>query len=187
MNIQTAIMNRRTIRLFKNKEVSTDTVIKLAELSRTYASGGNLQPIRYIVVTNQSFRDQIFDTLKWAAYLPNFEIRAEQRPMAYVILTGDNRVKKNCQFDLGAAATTLMLAAEEEGLSTCCLGSFDTRKIISLFALPEWEEPLLVIALGYPDQKSRAVPMEDSVKYYEDEDGCLCVPKRMPADIVTVY
>ena len=187
MDIQTAIVNRRTIRRFQNREVSTETLCRLTDLSRNYASGANLQPIRFVAVINQSLRDQIFKTLKWAAYLPDFKISEDQRPMAYVILTADTRIKKNCQCDLGAAATTLMLAAEGEGLSTCCLASFDSREIISLFEFPEWEEPLLVIALGYPAQKSRAVPMEDSVKYYEDEEGCLCVPKRMPADIVRLY
>lgn len=187
MDVQNAIINRRTIRRFKNIAISPDVVLGLTDLSRMYASGANLQPIRYIVSTKQPLLDRIFETLKWAAYLPHFEIHQDQRPMAYVILTADTRIKKNCQFDLGAAATTLMLAAEGEGLGSCCLGSFDAKVIRSLFELPEWEEPMLVIALGYPDQQSRAVPLEDSVKYYEDADGCLCVPKRVLSDIVKVY
>jgi len=177
MDVQSAIRQRRTVRRFQQKPVSREQLKNLVELSRLYASGGNLQPIRYIGVTDSGLREQIFGTLRWAAYLPGFVIEPEQRPMAYVILTCDAGKKKNCQFDLGAAATTLMLAAEGEGLSTCCLGAFDRQKLIDALSLPENTEPLLVIALGVADQKSRMVPYAGTVKYYEDGEGCLCVPK----------
>jgi nitroreductase len=187
MDVKTAICNRRSIRRFQNIPVAESVLTNLVDLSRMYASGANLQPIRYLAVAKPDYLDRVFETLRWAAYLPGFEIREDQRPMAYVILTADGRVKKNCQFDLGAAATTLMLAAEGEGLGSCCLGSFESKKLVSLFELSEWEEPLLVIALGYPDQKSRAVALKDSVKYFEDDDGCLCVPKRMLEDIAKMF
>lgn len=187
MDIQTAINSRRTIRRFRNQPVSRELVTHLVDLSRMYASGGNLQPIRYLAVLDQPYLDQTFETLRWAAYLPGFEILPEQRPMAYVILVADEKVKKSCQFDVGAAATTLMLAAEGEGLGTCCLGSFSRDTLKKLYALDPWEEPLLVIALGYPDQKSRAVDLVSDVKYYEDKNGCLCVPKRKLEDILSVF
>ena len=141
-----------------------------------------MQPIRYIVVTEKANLDRVFASLRWAAYLPGFEIKYEQRPMAYIVLTSD---KKNCQFDLGAAATTLMLAAEGKGLGSCCLGSFDKKVLLELLPLQQDQEPLLVIALGYPAQNSKIVEYNGDVKYYEDSDGCLCVPKRTIYDILT--
>lgn len=187
MDVKTAICNRRSIRRFQNIPVAESVLTNLVDLSRMYASGANLQPIRYLAVAKSDYLDRVFETLRWAAYLPGFEIREDQRPMAYVILTADSRVKKNCQFDLGAAATTLMLAAEEAGLASCCLGSFNAGTLKHVFSLPEWEDPLLVIALGYADQKSRPVDMEDDAKYYEDPEGCLCVPKRKLENILTVF
>ena len=92
--------------------------------------------------------------------------------------------KRSAQFDLGAAATTLMLAAEGEGLGTCCLASFNGPALKTILELPEGMEPLLVIALGYPSQQSKAVDMDGDVKYYEDAQGCLCVPKRKLDDIL---
>lgn len=187
MDVQTAIMQRRTIRRFQNKPVDPSVLRELVRLSRLYASGGNLQPIRYAVVTKQELLDNVFKTLKWAAYLPGFEIKEDERPMAYIVLSCDTNVKKNAQFDLGAASTTLMVAAESYGLSTCCLGSFDRAKIISLLQLPENLDPLLVIALGYPAQKSRVVDMVGDVKYFEDENDSLCVPKRTLEEVMTLY
>jgi nitroreductase len=187
MDIQTAIKQRRTIRRFQDKTVDEEVLKELVSLSRLYASGGNLQPIRYAVITKSELLNSVFETLKWAAYLPGFEIKEDERPMAYIVFSCDTNVKKNAQFDLGAAATTLMVAAEGYGLATCCLASFDRAKVFSLLQLPENLEPLLVIALGYPAQKSRAVALKGDVKYFEDEDGCLCVPKRTLEEVMTVY
>ena len=184
MDINTAIIQRRTIRRFLPKPVDKQTLLDITSLSRLYASGGNLQPIRYAIVTEQATLDKVFDTLRWAAYLPDFEIQYQQRPMAYIILTSE---KENCQFDLGAAATTLMLAAEEKGLATCCLGAFDRKSLSEFLPLQHEQKPLLVVALGYAAQRSKTVDYCGDVKYYEDADGCLCVPKRTLDDVVTVF
>jgi len=186
MDIQTAITQRRSIRRFQPIPIEKEVISKLVDLSRLYASGANLQPIRYIVVNSQPLLDKIFDNLRWAAYLPGFEIQYDQRPMAYVVLTCTPQAKKNSQFDVGAAATTLMLAAEGEGLATCCLASFGTKELKQILELDEMTEPALVIALGYPAQKSRAVDLSDDVRYYEDADSSLCVPKRKLEDVLTL-
>lgn len=178
MDVQTAILQRRTIRRFQKTAVDPERIRKLVDLSRLYASGGNLQPIRYIGVTEKKLRDKIFPALRWAAYLPGFQISEENRPMAYVILTCEAGKKQACQFDLGASATTLMLAAEGEGLSTCCLGAFHRDTLVEALGLSEDMEPLLVIALGIAAEHSRVAPWNGDVKYFEDPDGNLCVPKR---------
>ena len=183
MDINTAITQRRTIRRFLRKPIEKHVLLDIIGLSRLYASGGNLQPIRYVLATGQERLDSIFDTLRWAAYLPDFKIEYEERPMAYIVLTSN---KKNCQFDVGAAATTLMLAAEGFGLGTCCLASFNREEVKKILPLPQEQEPLLVMALGYPAQKSRIVDFSGDVKYYEDVDGCLRVPKHTLDEILTV-
>ena len=70
-----------------------------------------------------------------------------------------------------------MLAAEGEGISTCCLGAFDHKKLSEVLELSPDVEPLLVIAMGYPAQKSRAVDYCGDIKYYEEAENALCVPK----------
>jgi len=81
----------------------------------------------------------------------------------------------------------MMLAAEGRGLGTCCLASFDRTRLTDILALRNGQEPLLVIALGYPAQKSRAVDCTGDVRYYEDENGCLCVPKYTLDELLTVH
>ena len=186
MDIQTAILHRRTIRRFTQEPISDDQIRGLVSLARLYASGGNLQPIRFLGITGKALRDQVFSVLRWAAYLPGYEILPENQPTAYVVLTSEASKKNACRFDLGAAATTLMLAAEGEGIGSCCLASFDREKLIDLLEIPEDTEPLLVIALGYPAQESRAVEVTDGIKYYEESPNHLCVPKYPTEEILTI-
>lgn len=177
MQVQDAIVSRRSIRRFLPKEIAPGALEQLVQLGRLYASGGNRQPLRFAILAEKEARQQLFATLKWAMYLPEFEIRPEQQPTGYIILLRDSHVSKACGFDLGAAATTVMLAAREQGLDTCCLASFSAEKVRALLGLSEELVPELVIALGYADQESRAVDMAEDYRYFETPDGALNVPK----------
>ena len=79
-----------------------------------------------------------------------------------------------------------MLAAEGEGIATCCLASFEREKLMDLLEIPESMEPLLVIALGYPAQQSREVPFAGDYKYYEEAQNKLCVPKLSTEEVLTM-
>lgn len=178
MDICSAIRNRRSIRRFQNKPVPEAALQELADLARLYASGGNMQPMKMAVVSKPSGVDTVFSSLNWAMYLPGFTIREDQRPMAYLVLIGDKSIRTPYQFDLGAMATSVMLAAMEYGLSSCCLAIARKGIIREFLNLPENLEPEVVIALGYADQQSCEVPFTCDQKYMQLENGDMQVPKR---------
>lgn len=182
-----AILQRRSIRKFQQTPVSHDILTDLVDMARMHASGNNLQPVRYAIISQEPMRNRIFPLLRWAGYLPDFKIAPDEQPAAYLILLKDTRIRKECGFDIGAAATTIMLMAETYGLGTCCIGSFAPGPLTELLGLEPELKPELVIALGYPAQKSRAVPCRDgNIRYSEAADGSLEVPKRT-LDEVLVY
>lgn len=174
MNVIEAIEGRRSIRRFQNKSVPADVLLKLADLARLYASGGNQQPIRTGIVSQQPRLDGVFASLNWAMYLPDFEILPSQRPQAYLILFAKN----SCPFDCGAAAATVLLACREFGLSACPLGIARPAQLLQALELDETWKPQLAIALGYAAQESSTVPMTDTAAYSQDENGNMHVPKR---------
>ena len=175
MNVIEAIESRRSIRRFTQQPISREILEKLVEVSRLYASGRNFQPIRFGIVSQKENTDKLFPLLKWAGYLPDFTITQEQRPTAYIVLCAEKPT--TCQFDVGAASTSIMLAAREYGLQTCCLMSFQAEPLRQLLDLRSDLQPAMVIALGYPAQESRAVSQEGDCKYFETPDGVLNVPK----------
>lgn len=184
-DIRKAILQRRSIRKFDQRPVSEEILIDLVNMARTHASGGNLQPVRYGIITSKTMCAKIFPLLKWAAYLPDFTILPHEEPTAYIVLFKDERSRKSCQFDIGAAATTIMLMAESYGLGTCCIGSFAAAPLTRLFGLDPELVPELVIAIGYPAQKSRAIPCSDgNIRYREGADGWIEVPKHSLDDVL---
>ena len=187
MNVYDAMLQRRSIRKFLPKEVPADILREILQVARLYPSGGNLQPIRFAVVTNPEKRNTLFADLRWAMYLPDFTIREQERPTAYIVLLRDDRIRHNCDYDVGAASTMVMLAAVSYGLATCPIGNFNTKHLTELLQLEDSLKPELVIALGYPDQESSVVPMGDSVKYTEDAHGNILVPKWSVEDILISF
>ena len=79
-----------------------------------------------------------------------------------------------------------MLAAHSLDVATCCLGMSEKTKGIVLEMLkldPEWFDPICFVALGNTTQTSVAVDMEESCKYWLDENENFCVPKRTVDEI----
>ena len=175
MTVLDAIESRRSIRRFTQTPIDSSLLNKILHVSRLYASGRNLQPIRFGLIARKENTDRVFPLLKWAGYLPGFEITEQQKPTAYLVLLAENPAA--CQFDIGAASTTVMLAAREFGLQSCCLLSFQAEPLRQLMQIPGNLKIAMVIALGYPDQESRAVEQVTDCKYYETDDGVLNVPK----------
>lgn len=184
MNTIDAMLLRRSIRKFRPEPIPAACLTRILEAARLYPSGGNLQPVRFALVTTPALTDAIFADLKWAMYLPEFPIAPAERPTAYIILLRDGRISKRCDYDIGTASTMVMLAAVEQGLATCPIGNFQADKLRALLKLPENLHPELVIALGYPAQESHVVPMADTVRYAQTPDGSFLVPKRNLQDIL---
>jgi len=179
-----AMQLRRSIRTFRPEPVPCRLLKQLVDVARLYPTGGNLQPVRFAIVTQPELTDKIFADLGWAMYLPDFSIGEKERPTAYIILLADTTVRKKCDYDIGAASTMVMLAAADQGLGTCPLGNFNAAKVSSLLNLPETLRPELVIALGYPAHESHVIPMEDTVRYSRDTAGNFLVPKWSGEEIL---
>ena len=186
MNTFEAMLQRRSIRKFRPEEVPVSCLQEIVEISRLYPSGGNFQPVRFAIITREDLRDAVFADLKWAMYLPGYAIAANERPTAYIVLLRDDNIRKSCDYDIGAASTMVMLAAADKGLASCPIGNFSKDKMCDLLALPENLCPELVLALGYPAQVSRVVPMKDTIRYSRNENGDFLVPKWSTEE-VTVF
>ena len=184
MNIFDAMRKRRSIRRFKTGSVSLECLKEIVEVSRLYPSGGNVQPIRFGLVSEKELADSIFNILGWAMYLPDYKIEENERPCAYIVLLRDGNVSAECDYDVGAASAMVMLAAVEKGLATCPIGNFNSEKLVSLLGLSDNLRPELVIAIGYPAQESYVVPMGDTVRYTQDNADNFLVPKWNTEDVI---
>lgn len=186
MNVKEAIFKRRTIRKFTQHPIDNEKLVELIDCARVAAYGANMQPLKFRIVSEQSELDAVFPCIKWAGYLSDGAPKDGEKPTAYIAVLGDSGIKSAAvECEAGAAVTTMMLEAVEMGLATCWLGAIDRAKIKNALKLSDNLNVAYLLALGYGAQESEICEMSDNnVKYYEDENGTIHVPKRALDEII---
>lgn len=177
--ITEVLKQRRSIRKFKQEPIDGVLLEEFIDCARLASSGANLQPIKYLYANSKQMCGKIFPLTKWAAYLKDGAPRENERPTAYIAILNDSAIRKEgWELDAGAAAMSIIIAAQSKGIASCWLGAIDREALSSLFGLKEEIKISSIIALGYPHEKSQAVPCGGDIKYFKDESGTLNVPKR---------
>jgi len=186
VSVYDLIVKRRTIRSFEQKPIAPDLLKKITNAGRLAPSGANLQPLEFLVITEQSLLGKVFATLKWAAYIaPAGDPPSDKRPTAYIIVLINTEIKKEKgEVDAAAAIENMILTALEEDVGTCWLGSINRQEIRGLFSIPDNYRIDSVVAFGYPSEFPVVEVADNSIKYWKDENGLLHVPKRRLEDIV---
>ncbi len=186
MNVYECITSRRTVRKFKQETVKYEDLIKLIECARVAPYGANLQPLKFKIVTDEGLRRAMFEHIKYAGYIPEWNPTFEESPTAFIAVLNDTTIKPTdkSECDSGAAIMSMCLEAEELGLGTCWLGAIDRSEIKNILGLDEKYDVTYLLAVGYPDQKGDVFDMTDSIKYYFDDELNVHVPKRTLDEII---
>ncbi|NLW25211.1 MAG: nitroreductase family protein [Clostridia bacterium] len=179
--------NRTYRRFYQDVPITRETLEELVDLARLAASGGNRQPLKYLLVCEPEKNALLFPQLVWAAYLKDWPGPEEgERPTGYVIILGDTEISKDFGIDPGLSCQNLLLGAVEKGLGGCILASINRKKIREIFNIPERYEILYVVALGKPKEEVviEEVGPDGDIKYWRDENQVHHVPKRALKDII---
>ena len=182
------VKNRSYRRFHQGVAIGRATLEELVELARLSASGGNVQPLKYILSSDPEKNARIFPHLGWAGYLKDWPGPAEgERPSAYIIILCDTEVSKSSGCDHGIAAQSILLGAAEKGLGGCMIGSVKRQELCRALDIPGRYELLLVLALGKPKETVvlDAAGPDGDIKYWRDDDQVHHVPKR-PLDEIIV-
>lgn len=172
MDAYRAIKERRSIRKYKEKDVPSDVLEKCLNAARLSPTGANLQPLKYITVTQNL--EKVFRCTNWAGYL-DWNPSKEEMPRAYIAILKEEDTGQD--FDVGIAAQSICVTAKNEGLGSCILGALEVENLEEILQVPENYELKLMVALGYPDERPEVVEDSENVEYYLEEDG-LKVPKK---------
>jgi nitroreductase len=187
MDLEEIVHKRRTIRRFKQKPISVETLKKLVDFARVAPMARNVQALEFIIVENAEMRKKLFPLVSWAGSLPVDQRTPEKgrEPTAYIIVLVNTKIKNvYVDFDVGAAVENILLGAVNFGIGTCWMGAINFKRIRKLFEIPEHYDLKQVISLGHPDEESVMETYKDSFKYWKDADGKMHVPKRELDDII---
>lgn len=182
------VRKTRSFRRFDpSRPIPMGELEELLGLARLTASAANRQPLKYILVNDPQVNEEVFTTLAWAAYLPDWPGPAEgERPAAYIVMMIDTSITREWWCDDGIAAQTIMLGAMERGLGGCMIGAIKHEKLKKILSIPDHLQTRLVLALGAPGEKVEIEPLpaDGSIKYWRDEAGVHHVPKRFLEDLI---
>lgn len=172
----------RSIRRFDHlRPIGDSTLRRLVDLTRYCASGRNLQPLRYRLVSDPTECDALFPALAWAGYYKDWAGPApSEQPVAYLVQCLDTDLTVNCLCDDGLQLQAITLGAAALGIGGCIIKSFNRKVLTEVLNLPGHLDPLYVLALGYPAETARIVPLgpDGDIRYYRSPASEQCVPKR---------
>ena len=178
----------RSYRRFdESVKIPQEVLRDLVEATRYCPSAANRQLLKYRLVYEESETTQVFDCLKFAAYLQDWSgPAASERPTAYIVVLGDENIYKFSEVDAGIAMHTILLRASELGIGGCILASVQREKLREALALDERFHIGYVIALGKPAETCLIEPLgqDGDIKYYRDAEGVHHVPKRSLDDLL---
>ena len=149
MDFSTIITTRRSIRSFSDQPVPGDALGRILEAARLAPSACNFQPWRFIVVQDPAIRSQLTlaaGNQQWVAKAPVLIVCCGKRyPQKY------NWIGEHLYLvDLGIAIEHMVLAARNEGLGTCWIGSFQDQPIKKLLVIPADYDVVMLLPIGYP-------------------------------------
>lgn len=185
--IRELIQKNRSYRRFdQSVKISSVQIKEWIELARLSASGRNMQPLKYVIITRKEICDRIFPNLGWAGYLTNWNGPSEgEKPVAYILVAFDKSLAEKYFCDDGIAMQSILLGAVEDGFGGCIIGSVNKIKVTKILDLPEHLEILWVIALGKPAETVVVETARDGeIKYWRDEKSVHHVPKRQVNELI---
>jgi len=178
------IKKRRTIRDFSSKKIPLDVIKNCLLAAGTAPSGANMQPWKFVVITNKSIKkeirigaekeENIFYTkraskewLEALALLGTDEKKPflEEAPCLIAIfskkidiLPNGKKVKQYySQESVGIATGFLITALHNAGLASLAHTPSPMRFLNKILNRPENEKPFLLLVVGYPS-KDAEVP-----------------------------
>jgi len=165
MTAKECILGRRSIRQYMDKPVPHSILEEIIKTASYAPSWKNTQITRYTAVEGET-KEKLS---KLTSVYPGNTSRMESAPMVVAVSV----VKGRCgyerdgsfstvkgdgwqMFDAGIATEAFCLAAYEQGLGTVILGLFDVDEAAALLEIPETQELVALICIGYPAENPEA-------------------------------
>ena len=169
MEFKEVVRNRYSCKKFSDRQVSTDQLNAILEAGRLAPTAKNLQEQRVYVLQSAEALARIDAATPCRYGAPTVLVVAFDRNNVFTYPGGkrDSGVE-----DATIVATHMILAAADEGVDSCWINFLDPGKLANALGLPENEEVLMVLDLGYaaegagplPNHSSRK-PLSETVSY----------------------
>ena len=150
MEAREAILSRRSVRKFTDKEVEAEKVEMLIEAADAAPSACNKRPVNFYVIRNKEILSALSASGRFTAMAS---------PLAIVVAGDTSRTLPRSWgeywiHDAAAATENILIMANALGLGSCWCGIHlqpeVMKKVQELLGLPEGIVPFSLIRIGYP-------------------------------------
>lgn len=146
MEFKDVISNRFSCKKYADRSIEKEKLISILEAGRLAPTAKNLQEQHIYVVSTKENLEKIDKATPCRYGAPCVLIVAYDRNNTYHYPNGK---QESGAEDATIVATHMILAARNEGIDSCWLNCFDADVVKSEFALPENEEVVMLMDLGY--------------------------------------
>ena len=153
MNVYESINERRSVRAYQNQPVSGEVLTRILESARVAPSAKNRQAWKLVVVKDSQTRKKLAEAANNQQFVGEAPI-----VIAAVGLTPNETMRCDIPtdpVDVAIAIDHITLAAVEEGLGTCWIGSFYQDKVRQILGIPSSYKVVELLTLGYPADSPR--------------------------------
>jgi nitroreductase len=177
------IKGRRSIRKYKAKQITDSEIQKILDCAIYAPNARNQQIWHFTVIQNKDMLNRMVDIIKENIMNSGIEFLIEKASApdyntfynapTVVLVTGDEK-NRLVQFDCGAAAQNIALAAKSLNIGSCVMTSsgflFASEKGNRLkkeLGIPKGYNHVCAVALGYQDCEDPEVPTrnQDVINY----------------------
>ncbi len=163
--------NRYSERYFDPRPVEREKLDRILEAGRVVPTACNYPPQRFYLIRSEEAMKKLKTVTRFHYNAPLFILVCYD--VREVWTNPGDRYYRNYnsgEQDASIAATTMMYEAEELGVHTIWIRGFDSKTVADTFGLPEYMIPVMMLGLGYPNERAKAnawhylrKPIEDFV------------------------
>lgn len=161
------IMQRRSIRKYKQDEISQEDWDKILESGRQAPSAANRQPWHFVIVRDEELKRKVATACSGQSWMSD----------AHVILAGIGNPDASkgstgrfwYEVDVSIAMQNMILAATSLGYGTCWIGAFDEGQVKELLKVPEEMRVVALTPIGVPDASPEARTRKDVNQVFSAE------------------
>ena len=169
MEFTEVVKNRYSCKKYDEKQISAEQLDAVLQAGRLAPTAKNLQGQRIYVVQSAEGLAKIDELTPCRYGAPTVLVVAFDKNSVFVY---PGEEANSGVEDASIVATHMMLAATNKGVDSCWLNFFDPAAVAKAFDLPENEQVLMLLDLGFaaegfaplPNHTSRK-PLEETVKY----------------------
>ncbi|MFH1320799.1 MAG: nitroreductase family protein [Bacteroidota bacterium] len=174
MELQEAILKRRSVRKFTDHYVTDTEITEILEAVRWAPSWANTQAWEFIIVREKELIERITKTYSEGnpAYKCSMSASALIIGCAKTGISGCKEGKDRTKFtnwfmfDIGMAVQNLCLKSYELGLGTVVVGLMDHDEVKKILSVPDEYEIVVSIPIGKPIEPDKQGPPRKELKEF---------------------